>query len=33
VSRSELIFGKYRLIQRLDDIEAGEAHLAAEFRS
>jgi len=28
VSRSEAIFGKYRLIQRLDGVDVGEAHLA-----
>ncbi len=28
MSRSEAIFGKYRLIQRLDGVDVGEAHLA-----
>lgn len=28
VSRSEVVFGKYRLVQGLDDIETGEAYLA-----
>ena len=26
--RAEVVFGKYRLVQRLDDIDRGEAHLA-----
>jgi serine/threonine protein kinase len=32
VSRSEAVFGKYRLVQQLDDIEIGEAHLAKLVR-